>query len=684
MVVNNTEIAAAEPKPRRLFVFNGGFLTQTRIRRILSLSGWDIQLGKPGADDWVGVWGKSPTSPRGEAVARQADAPLLRVEDSFLRSLHPGRAKEPPIGLNIDQTGLHFDSAQPSDLETLLTTHPLDDTALLNRARNCADRLQRADLSKYNAFDPAAKIPAAPYVLVIDQTRGDASVEHGGSSAVTFAEMLVFAQTEHPGSRIIIKGHPETAAGFRQGYYSTDNQNDRITYLSDPVSPWALLEYASAVYTVSSQMGFEAILAGHRPRIFGQPFYAGWGLTADEYPVPRRERKLTRHQLFAAAMILYPTWYDPTRDRLCTLEDAISLIEAQARAWRQDHAGYIACGMRRWKKPHLNRFFGHITPISYADTAQQAVEKARTSGKKLMVWAKFVHELGDIGDIPLIRVEDGFLRSTGLGAKLVAPMSLVADDLGIYYDPTHESRLEKLITTAPALPEYELIRAENLIRQLTKSGISKYNLTGHPLPELPKGHRILVPGQVEDDASVLLGCGELRTNLGLLERTRADNPDAVILYKPHPDVSAGLRKGKIDPQDALKFANLVLENADPIALINQVDAVCTLTSTLGFEALIRGKAVTCLGQPFYSGWGLTTDLMQTQIRRKAKPDLRALVHACLIGYPRYLDPLSNLPCPVETVLERLETGALAPRSKSQFALAALQSMLRAFIPLWRR
>ena len=193
-------------------------------------------------------------------------------------------------------------------------------------------RLRDAHLSKYNAFDPDTPAPDAPYVLVIDQTRGDASIEHGGANAATFAEMLVFAQTEYPGNRIVIKGHPAVNNGHHKGYFGPKTENDRVTYFSDPVSPWVLLEGAVAVYTVSSQMGFEAILAGHRPRVFGQPFYAGWGLSADENPVARRTRKLTRAQLFAAAMILYPTWYDPYRDRLCQLEDAIDALEAEARA----------------------------------------------------------------------------------------------------------------------------------------------------------------------------------------------------------------------------------------------------------------------------------------------------------------------------------------------------------------
>ncbi|NHX27720.1 capsular polysaccharide biosynthesis protein, partial [Escherichia coli] len=119
-----------DPSLRRLFVYNGGFLTQGRVRRILELEGYRISLGKRGPEDMVGVWGQSPTSPRGEAVARHTDAPVLRVEDAFLRSVLPGRAGGgAPLGLMLDGRVVHFDPSRPSDLEHLLATHPLDDTA---------------------------------------------------------------------------------------------------------------------------------------------------------------------------------------------------------------------------------------------------------------------------------------------------------------------------------------------------------------------------------------------------------------------------------------------------------------------------------------------------------------------------------------------------------------------------
>ena len=677
-----TRNAAGADTPRRLYVYNGGFLTQRRVQRILGLAGWDIKLGKPGPDDWVGVWGKSPTAPRGEAVAEHTQSRILRVEDALLRSILPGRDGSPPLGLHLDRTGVHFDSKQPSDLETLLATHALDDTALLDRARHCADSLRHAHLSKYNAFDPATPLPRAPYVLVIDQTLGDASIKHGAANAASFREMLVFAQEENPGAQIVIKSHPETTAGHRQGHFGPDDIRDHITIVSDPVSPWALFEGATSVYTVSSGLGFEAIYAGHKPRVFGQPFYSGWGLTQDENPVSRRERRLTRAQLFAAAMILYPTWYDPYRDRLCPLEDAIATLEAQAKAWRADRMGYVGVGQRLWKRKPLQQIFGQQKKLRFQDDPTRAIDLARKDGRKLLVWASKETEALQTPDIPLIRLEDGFLRSRGLGADLIPPLSLVTDDLGIYYDPTRPSRLEHLIVEAAKLPRQDLRRAERLIGQLTQARLSKYNLAHSDLPDLPKGHRILVPGQVEDDASILTGCGDIRTNRALLDAARAANPDAVILYKPHPDVEAGLRNGTLDHSETAA-ADLVLSKSDPVALIEACDAVWTMTSLLGFEALLRGKPVTCLGAPFYAGWGLTTDLGRKPARRTAHPSLAALAHAVLIAYPRYHDPVTNQPCPAEVIVDRLAAGNLPRPGPFNRSLAKLQGLAASYAHLWR-
>ncbi|MEM7732606.1 MAG: capsular polysaccharide biosynthesis protein [Pseudomonadota bacterium] len=664
---------AGTDTPRRAYYFNAGFLRQARVRRIMELAGYPLSLGKPGVDDLIAVWGHSPYAKRGEAVADATGADLMRVEDAFLRSLRPGRAGEPPLGLVIDRTAMHFDGDNPSDLETLLATYPLDDTALLDRARGAMARLQEAHLTKYTAFDPAAPCPDPGYVLVIDQTLGDASVTHGGANEASFKEMLYWAREENPGAQILIKTHPETVQGHRQGYFSTADETDRIGLFTDAVSPWALLEGAVAVYTVSSQLGFEAILAGHKPRVFGRPFYAGWDLTDDRHPLafPRRDRRLTRAQLFAGAMMLYPAWYNPQTDELCELEEAISLLEAQTRAWREDHKGWDAHGMRLWKRGPLRAFFGRHGQMRF-------LEGATSSERPAMVWASQQENAPK----DAVRVEDGFLRSRGLGADLIPPLSLVCDDLGIYYDPGRASRLEQWIIARETLRPDQQMRAERLIADLRAAGLSKYNL-GQDAPGLPEGHRILVPGQVEDDASIVLGAGAVATNLALLERARAENPEAVILYKPHPDVEAGLRMGAVH-EDALDtLADQVLTHADPAALLNEVQEVWTMTSLLGFEALLRDVPVTTTGAPFYAGWGLTRDLGRVPARRSAMPSIEGLVHATLIDYPRYYDPVTKMPCSVETVVKRLSNGPLPRPGPGNRMLAKLQGIFASYASLWR-
>lgn len=673
--------------PRRLFTYTAGFLRDRRLRRILTLAGHELRLGLPGPEDGVVVWGRSPYAARGEAVAARRGVPVVRIEDAFLRSVHPGRAGDGPLGLMIDGSGVHFDARVPSRLEQILAREPLDNSNLLHRARQGIERLRHGDLSKYNIHLSAAPLPDPGYVLVIDRTRDDASVRHSGAPASAFAEMLAAALIDHPRARIVIKTHPETAMGLRPGHYGPGDASDRVTLLTDPVSPRHLLEGAVAVHTVSSQMGFEAILAGHRPRVWGQPFYAGWGLTTDERPIPRRRRKLTPTQLFAAAMILAPVWYDPCRDRLCSFEEAVDQLEAEVRAFREDARGHVALGMRLWKRGRLQQVFGSVKPLIFQDVPAQAVARAQATGRDLMVWAGKEPPGLPAPGLTIRRVEDGFLRSRGLGAELVPPLSLVTDRQGIYYDATRPCDLERLLLGP--LPPGGRERAARLVERIVSGGVSKYNVTGD-LPALPEGPRVLVAGQVEDDASIRLGTGDIRTNEGLLRATRSARPGAVLVYKPHPDVEAGLRPGAL-PTEALALADVVATQADPLALIEACDEVWTMTSLLGFEALLRGKRVTCLGAPFYAGWGLTTDLGPVPDRRRhaqdghplPRPDLLHLSHGALIAYPRYFDPVTRRPCPPEVAVERLATGAIPRPSALNRLLAKAQGALSGYAHLWR-
>jgi capsular polysaccharide export protein len=202
-----------------------------------------------------------------------------------------------------------------------------------------------------------------------------------------------------------------------------------------------------------------------------------------------------------------------------------------------------------------------------------------------------------------------------------------------------------------------LARARELRRLIVDAGIGKYDQGGEVL-QRPAGARrhILVPGQVEDDRAVQAGGCGLTSNLELLKRVREQAPDAFILYKPHPDVLAGHRRGAIPDRLCLQYADQVVGELPIGSLIDMADEVHVNTSLAGFEALLRGKPVTTHGVPFYAGWGLTRDLGPVPARRTARRTLDELVAATLLLYPRYLDPVTGLPCPAEVVVARLSGG----------------------------
>ena len=282
-----------------------------------------------------------------------------------------------------------------------------------------------------------------------------------------------------------------------------------------------------------------------------------------------------------------------------------------------------------WKKSVVRQC---LTPASVVFVARVADVPA---GGALVVWGMkpFGGELAR--DVKVLRLEDGFLRSVGLGVDLIRPMSWVIDGRGIYYDATRPSDLEHLLSTMQ-FDAGALQRAAQLRERVVAQGLTKYN-TGGQHWQRPAGAArvVLVPGQVESDASLAYGAPKIRSNMALLQAARAAHPDAYLVYKPHPDVLAGLRARGADEQEALRWCDEVVEHAPMGDLLMAVDQVHVLTSLAGFEALLSGKPVICHGQPFYSGWGLTQDAVPNA-RRSRRLSLDELVAGALIEYPIYL------------------------------------------------
>ncbi len=272
------------------------------------------------------------------------------------------------------------------------------------------------------------------------------------------------------------------------------------------------------------------------------------------------------------------------------------------------------------------------------------------------------------------RVEDGFLRSVGLGASLVRPLSWVVDRTGIYYDASRPSDLELLL--AQGRFDDDLIgRARRLREAIVAADLSKYNVGSRRWaglsPRRPRSRpAVLVIGQVETDASMRTSATLAPTNAALLARVRARHPDAWLVYKPHPDVVAGLRGAGVAADAAAGGCDELVTDAPIGRLIGEVDAIHVNTSLAGFEGLLRGKPVHCHGAPFYAGWGLTHDAAPIDRRGRLRT-LDELVAAALICYPRYVDR-GGRPCSAEQALEDL----IAWRRADDGRLRWWQSLLR--------
>lgn len=280
----------------------------------------------------VAGWGLKATTKRARELATRSDVAFLALEDGFIRSVRPG-PESPPLSLVIDRSGVHYDATSPSDLEARIVASSMD-FGTTRRARSAAGLrlLRRKAISKYNHAPRLSETELGLQrrrrpgrVLVVDQTMGDSSITYGFASRDTFAEMLEVAKAENPSAEILVKLHPEVLSGRKQGHYA-DLSDPRLKLIDREVNPWSLIEIVDKVYVVTSQLGFEAVMARKHVVCFGAPFYAGWGLTDDRCVIARRQARPTLEQLFAAVYFDYSRYISPETRKEITFEDAVAWI----------------------------------------------------------------------------------------------------------------------------------------------------------------------------------------------------------------------------------------------------------------------------------------------------------------------------------------------------------------------
>lgn len=297
--------------------------------------------------DAIVGWGHKPTADKARRVARQRNLPYIAFEDGFLRSVRPGN-DEKPLSLFMDRTGIYYDARQPNDLEAFIRRRA-SNPAQIGCLRKAMMLQREKRLSKYNDFKlqdvsdlSLRSASRKDRVLVVDQTAGDASIPGALAKEKTFGEMLTTAILENPGAEFVIRIHPETMIGRKSGHFTQAYLDDiantvsaagraakenRMRLTPESINPWALLEACSKVYCVSSQLGFEALLAGCEVHCFGVPFYSGWGMTHDRNPVVLNRRgSASLEAMFAAVYFDYSNYVDYENHEKINFFEALEIL----------------------------------------------------------------------------------------------------------------------------------------------------------------------------------------------------------------------------------------------------------------------------------------------------------------------------------------------------------------------
>ncbi len=261
----------------------------------------------------------------------------------------------------------------------------------------------------------------------------------------------------------------------------------------------------------------------------------------------------------------------------------------------------------------------------------------------------------------LTLLEDGFIRSVGLGVEGSPSFSIVEDDIGIYYDAISPSKLEHILNTYDFASDTKLMddaaKAMELIR---RHHISKYNnaplvdenfLARYGMDNANE-KRILIIAQTAGDMSLKYGMAGQFSTTEMIESALHENPDAKLYLKIHPDVLSGKKASDIDLAYAKKHCTIIEENVNPISLLKHFSKVYTKTSGMGLEALIVGCECVCFGMPYYAGWGVTTDKVICPRRTRSR-SVEEIFAAAYILYSRYYNPYQNRDSDIFDTIEEI-------------------------------
>lgn len=307
-----------------------------------------------------------------ESYAKRQKIDVTHLDDGFVHSfIIDGPHK--PLSLAMDDAGIYHDTSKPSALENLLNHYDFAaDKQLMKQAKAGIAVFNAANLSKHYSLtdqDDPGSFEREPHyaILVIGQPNNGDSLLKKASGENTDSALIKTAKKDHPKAGIYYRPHPQ------KGKKKIDGDALGCVVLEDDVPLGDALSAVDHVYTVTSIVGLEALLQGKKVTVFGQPFYAGWGLTDDRgKKLRRRKRELSIEELFAATYLLYPSYFhDITNEKTDFFE----------------HASYFFIEKIKYK--NIFEMGGHIVDLP-------ALEKQQ---KHLSTPAKLLFYLLSTGDV---------------------------------------------------------------------------------------------------------------------------------------------------------------------------------------------------------------------------------------------------------------------------------------------
>lgn len=670
-------------------VFSSGILKIPGIQQMLGMELVHAAKASGANPTCVLGWGVRENTEKARRFAEAHSLPFASLEEGFIRSPGLGTDGQPTVSVVCDEIGIHYDATRPSDLEQLLNDDRLLPDAVLEDAKRAMDLMMRHGVSKYSGtidFDPEQlrrRSEASRHVLVIDQVYADMSVVFGGASSKSFSEMLEAAILENPDAQVWVKAHPLTVAGAKPGYLAEIAEKNGIPVITDHVSPFSLLPHFDRVYAVTSQMGFEALMAGKKVSCFGMPFYAGWGVTDDRIGCNRRHKRRSVLEIFAAAYIMYSRYVHPSTREAGTIFDVIEQMAAVRRREKMVAGRVFAVAMKRAQRVRLqDALKTRSNEIHMIPDFRQAYGMGVDRASKVATWGT---ELCISADVLVKQVhcshsviEDGLLArlETGDVKESIYSFRVERGGVGGQFGSRCASELEELLNADGWVSEPLLARARWLIENIVEHRITRDGIdTGEALArKIPAGRKVVVVLGDESDESVDASGATVQSSYELLRQLRASDPDAFIIYRPHGESFAGNRFGGFSKRELSKVCDHIEARAGVTHVIDAADEVHVISASSGFFALLRGKTVFCHGLSFYAGWGLTADRMSGHLtaHRTADRSVEELVAAAFILHCTYFDGRTGRRCEPEDyvrwlVSRRLARGEAAASKKGLWA-----------------